>query len=169
MIKVFELWRRSLTIFFSLYVFYCWASETWNLCIVSGEIHQFVRPKMRSLLLENKINHVLDFVVVWTSFPVFKKPKRNILLVTLSLVLHKMSDACPFPYSSSIFYDILHMLVAMHMTHAPIWAVNTIDSGPHLPGSRPQYAARRMSKMKEDRAKCRLFTQLPSPVSWHRA
>ncbi len=66
-----------------------------------------------------------------------------------------MSDACPFLYSSSIFYDILHMLVAMQMTHAPIWAANTVDSGPHLPGSAPQYAAFRISIMKEDQAKCR--------------
>ncbi len=85
--------------------------------------------------------------------------------MTLSLVLHKMSDACPFLYSSSIFYDIMHMLVAIHMTHAPIWAVNTVDSGPHLPGSGPQYAARRMSIMKEHHVKCRLYISSSHPQS----
>jgi hypothetical protein len=39
--------EAQLNIFFSIYVFYCGASETLNRCIVSGETHQFVRPKMR--------------------------------------------------------------------------------------------------------------------------
>ncbi len=41
------MWRRSLGIFISQYVFYRGANEGLNLCIVSGENHQFFRPKMR--------------------------------------------------------------------------------------------------------------------------
>ncbi len=55
-------------IFISYYVFYCGASEAWNLWIASGEIQQLFFYLKCASTLENKIT--LDFVV-WTSFSSF--------------------------------------------------------------------------------------------------
>jgi hypothetical protein len=59
------LWRRSLNIFFSSYVFHCGVSETLNLCMVVCGENPPVRFDLQcaNTFRDDKIARVLNFVV----------------------------------------------------------------------------------------------------------